>query len=649
VDKSNLSGTVLYITKTNKIWKIFKATKQRNFKGKIFGFDIETADDNKSFVMASLYDIQKEKAYLFYKKENLIRALKKKRFKNSIIVASNLNFDFFGLMFSQKEMLQFTTQFRGSDLVYAFSYIYKKNYTKRKGQSGNFGKITFIDTYNYCRMSVEQYGKLLGIPKLDKPDFLGQFPKTYEEFKILKEYNIRDSEISAKYLRFLYDAFELLGATPKMTIASTSMSLFRNKYLKDAFFQLKKKDLKNIFKAYYGGRVEAFKRGKIETQKLITESGEEIINKWNYYDFNSLYPSVMLNDFPNPNTMHHQHKNTVRYINNYEGVSHVEIFCPEMRYPLLPVKTTDKLLFPTGNFQGWYSHVELREAVRLGYTIKEVKETYYFTETCSPFKEFVNDLYKIRRKYQSDKDENGVSNPMESVVKLLLNANYGKYGQKFENRDNWTPFNHTEEELNALPDFERVGDFLRIKEKDGTPAVFCIPIWALYVTAYGRLKLHKAISEHNAIYCDTDSLITLDKIQESTKLGELKLEMTINNGIIVKPKFYAFQGTDMQSGEPVEYVKMKGVGVRMSFPQFCSFMVNPEVAYMKFTKFKEAIRRKLIPNEIQNITKHLSLEDNKRIWETDFNPLKLQESTPINMETFKYDKDIKLYKECLKC
>ncbi len=46
-------------------------------------------------------------------------------------------------------------------------------------------------------------------------------------------YNLKDSEISYKFMRFLFDSFEELGASPKMTIASTSMSLFKNKFLGD--------------------------------------------------------------------------------------------------------------------------------------------------------------------------------------------------------------------------------------------------------------------------------------------------------------------------------------------------------------------------------------------------------------------------------
>lgn len=48
-------------------------------------------------------------------------------------------------------------------------------------------------------------------------------------------------------------------------------------------------------------------------------------------------------------------------------------------------------------------------------------------------------------------------------------------------------------------------------------------------------------------------------------------------------------------------------------------------------KFKESIRRGFIPNEIQEITKIVNLEDNKRYWNSTFNYRGFQESRPIKV------------------
>jgi len=604
-------------------YSLLSPTQQHGCNKKIYGFDIETYDNNKKFLMASITDGETD--WVFRDKRKLIDFLKTKRFKDSYIVASNLGFDFFGTFFGEKEIQCFEWIMRGSSLIYAKTYIKNKQFHKKyvKGEGQTSKPLCFIDTFNYCNLSVEKLGKILNYEKLPKPSFLGQEPKNVKEWDEMIAYNIRDSRISCEYMKFLYDSFMTLGATPKLTIASTSMSLFKNKYLTDKYWRHPKPVLEDIFKGYYGGRTEAFKRGRFFEH--------------NYYDFNSLYPSVMINDFPNPNTLRTNHRNTVKYINEFHGMSEVSIFCPDMKIPLLPVRTKEKLLFPTGDFRGWYTHIEIRKAVQEGYTIKKVHKCYYYKETCRPFEKYVTDLYKLRLKYKAE------GNAMESVVKLCMNSLYGKFGQKFKDMDEFIAFDHSEEQLAELGRFERLGDFIRVKKESIEPSAFCIPIWASYVTAYGRIKLWDALVVTDPVYCDTDSIITEKELPTSNKLGDLKLEMPIDYGIIVKPKFYA-----IGSGDD-EYIKIKGVAKHLDMDEFSLLMLNPKVHYQKFLKFKESIRRGFIPNELQQTEKNLSLEDTKRLWEKRFNPMILQDSDPVNMETFKYDKDIKLYKECLKC
>ena len=602
----------------------FKATKQQKFKGKIYGFDIETYNKNKSFLMATIFGDKEQ--WVFRDKDKLINFLKTKRFKNSVIVATNLNFDFFGTFFNKSDMKFFNLLFRGGGLIYAKTYLRNKKFNKnskdydengnQKGKTG--GRLVFLDTMNYSFMSVKKCGELIGIPKLKSPDYIGKRkPKNKAEWDYMTKYNMRDSEISKKYLEYLYQSFEQIGATPKLTIASTSMSLFKNKYLKDVYFRLNEPDLLEHFEAYYGGRTETFARGKIEG--------------YNYYDINSLYPSVMINEFPNPNTHRVTYKNSLQYIRNFEGISKVDIYCPDMAIPLLPFRTKEKLLFPCGKFTGWYSHVELRHALKLGYKILHVHKSHYYKETCSPFSEFVNDLYNKRKKYKAE------GSSMEYVYKILLNSFYGKLAQKFTDKDNWTPFNHTPAELEKIQDFEIIGDYIRIKNSRVKPTNFCFPIWALYVTAYGRIKLHDYMLKTNPVYVDTDSLITKEILSESKELGGLKLEMYIKRGIIIKPKMYALQDYNNKS-----YVKIKGVSQRFDFDEFGKFIQNPIARYKKFMSFKESVRRNFIPNEIQNIKKDLTLNDTKRVWLGDFNPNIFQESESQKIsEVENYDKNTK--------
>ena len=575
---------------------ILKCTKQKKSNKKIYGFDIETYDNNKKFYCASIWGDDYYK--FFFSKREVIEELKHSRYRNCIVCATNLGFDFMGTFFGEPEEDKFQILFRGSDLLFARTYIIdgkynRRSYTGKKRGEGNTGhSILFLDTFNYAKISVEKAGSIIKLPKLKKPACLGRLPKNEEEKAEMLKYNLRDSEVSQKFMKFLYESFSELGATPKNTIASTTMSLFKNKYLgDDIYWRQPKEILLDLFKGYYGGRTEGIGRGKIQ--------------EYNYYDINSLYPFVMLNSFPDPNHCRTTKKNTLEHIEKYEGMSKVDIVCPPMQYPYLPHRYDGKLLFTVGDWTGWYTHYELNKALSLGYKINKVHKTHYYTKTCKPFVNFVNDLYKLRLQFKDKK------NPMEKVVKLLLNSLYGKFGQKFQNKDNYISGDTTLEELQKYDYVEPVGNYFRIKT-DCEPSSFCIPIWASYVTAYARTVLHDFMVQCHPVYVDTDSVICKGTLSTSSVLGDMKLEMKIHNGWIVKPKMYAVHGE--LDNEKISMVKVKGIGKRLTIEEFRDLLENPKVAYLKFTKFKEAIRRGLIPNELLEMEKNLSLDDNKRVW-----------------------------------
>ncbi len=581
-------------------------TRQLHNTRQIYGFDIETYDKNRKFYCASVFGNKIEKT--FYEKQELINYFKTKKFKHSIVAATNLQFDFFGTFHDAEEVQEFNTLFRGSDLLSARSYIINKEFSRKNTEDKKNG-IIFLDTLNYAKQSVEQLGKILKIPKLNKPKCIGRLPRNNIEKQEMEVYNMRDSEISKKYIDFLYDSFERLGATPKITIASTSMSLYKNKYLKQVYYQSSEESLIEQFKSYYGGRTEAFNRGRIK--------------KYYYYDYNSLYPSVMCNKYPDPNTQRESNRDTTRYLEEYEGITKVTIGLDYLEKPLLPVmqiiNNQRKLIFPTGTWTGYYTNVELRQAIKLGYEIQKVHKSIYFKQNCYPFKTYVKDLYNLRMDYKQS------NNPMEKVVKLFMNSLYGKFGQKFLDRDNWIPMPKSYTELLKYKTFERIGNFLRIKQ-DNKPANFCIPIWASYTTAMARIKLHKLLLKTNAIYCDTDSVITKDdSITDSKKLGELKLEDKIIEGVIIKPKFYGYKSKNGYK------IVAKGIGTRLSYGAMLEIIQNPKVTYQKFMKLKESIRRGYIPNYIMEIEKNLTLEDNKRQWYEKFNINGTQASEPIKI------------------
>jgi len=598
----------------------FKSTRQRLLTNKIFGFDIETYDDNKGFLLAGIYgrDERYNRDYFktFYSKKELFNELRTNHlFRNSILYATNLSFDFWGSFFGEEEAGAFRTCDRNGKLLSAKTFfkglnentIFVSSGKKPTKSKQSYKSLEFIDTMNYAQMSVAQMGKLLKIPKLKSPIFGKSWKEMTEEEKdYMIIYNKRDCEVSYKFMKDIFiPAFESLGASVNLTIGSTAMSLFKNKYLGDRVVHpCAIHILRRLFLGFYGGRTEIFSRGSF-------------VNA-NYYDFNSLYPSVMHDyEFPDPNSMRVSKTNRQDYIMHCEGVSEVEITIPKMHIPPLPYRHDGKLIFPYGKLRGSWSHIELRHAVEnCGCTITKVYESIYYVVNCKPFKQFVSDLYSKRLEYQAEEEYN----PMEKVVKLLMNNLFGKFAEQFDERGKNVHKNAvTEKDLEKSIKFQVVGEFFKIISNED-PKPHCIPIWALYVTAYGRVKMHKAMMSHqNIIYCDTDSLITHDTIPTSNKLGDLKLERDIAFGLCIKPKMYA---TFSSNGD--DFVKMKGLARKYqpkSFKEFSEdFIKSPMRTYHHFIKFNEAIRNgRVVPNQITLKHKNFSLEDNKRNWKFKFN------------------------------
>jgi hypothetical protein len=603
--ESNTAGHVLF-------QKRLRSTKQKGKRHKIAGFDIETCDDNKTFVCCSLVARGREPLF-FTKKEDFLKEIScRRKWGNYWIFATNLGFDFFGMMFGTDYIGKFGLVWRGSDLISAKAYYTDKGLSSKVEDRNNHKYLQFVDTMNYIKFGVKDLGdKLLKMKKLDYKE-IGQMPRTIPEWAEMKKYNIQDATITLESAHYIQDSIIALGGDMKLTIASCAMKLFKNKYLEGSYIIHDKEILLNIFKAYFGGRTEVFKRG--------------LFKNLYYHDVNSMYPYIMQSkSFPNPNSLRVQLNGNVNIINDYEGVSHVVMFVPKTKYPILPYRTVDNVVFPYGVFEGWYTNIELREAVKNGAKYLRVFECYYYTELCRPFVRFVDDLYRKRLQYKAD------NNPMHEITKSLLNNLYGKFNQKFIGKDDIKHINCCSiEEIQQ--GVLRIGDFVYLK-KDSEPSSFNVNIWGTYVTAYARLLLRQYIKDYDAVYVDTDSIICEKKIEDRKELGALKIEHFIEKGVFVRPKMYAFVN-NMSNPKDSNILKCKGVNLKrnnLGYLDFLDLLKDFKVTQQRFTKFKTSLKSRgdLQPNQIVNIIKEYGLEDKKRLWKYKFNPEKSQDSEPL--------------------
>lgn len=559
-------------------------------KKRFIGFDVETYGKDNKFYSGGLYWYDKKyKKYIFryfIDKEIMAKFMLTRKFRNMYIVATNLTFDFTVVFYDTPYWNKFRTLQRDGNILLASYDLNNKN-----------GKIRFIDTSNYAPfVSVSNLGKIIGVDKLEQPKFLGKKPKNEDERLELQNYNMFDCKISFKFMEFFQDTINMLGGTLKLTIGSTSLSTYRMNYQKHSLvkesYVVNDSSIKDfIFEGYYGGRTEVFKRG--------------VIKDVHYYDVNSLYPFAMKNNFPMPTSAEIPKNPSLKNIIKYEGVSNCKVTSPKINKPFLPYRFDGKLMFPTGTFQGTWNHNELRKAYELGYKIVPIKQLIY-TETFRPFDEFVDKLYALRTKYKNEK------NPIEFVIKILMNSLYGKFGMKKIERYDIIDLDSMDwEEVTKLAGSSEV-EFIEdtnkmiIRSTKKFDGIYSFPIFASYVTSYARIHMYDFLKNENVVYSDTDSVISTSKLNNCSELlGQMKHEGSYDKAIFVKPKFYSL-------GE--DYIKIKGLS-KANCKDFIRILNGETIIKEKFSKLKESVKRGKLPNRIIEVPKKYSLIDNKRIWE----------------------------------
>jgi len=583
-------------------------------------FDAETYGKDNTFLLGGYYD---ENGYTYTTDIDEYRELllsKRMRY----VVATNLMFDLTVTFHDSEYWDKFKIIMRQGQLICARYNIDldKKGHAKRS--------VRFIDTMNYARLSVEQMGKLVGIEKLERPKWLGKKPKNKKQWDELIRYCEYDCRITYEYMLLLQRTINTIGGELKTTIGSTAMNLYQRKYLPVGFMrdEAKLKGVKAfVEQSYYGGRVEAFKRGRLEEHHNLK-----------LYDINSMYPFIMANfDVPMPESVFKPKTNTIDNL-RYEGVSLCKIrYKPHpddkyYNYPLLPVRYEKRLVFPHGEWIGHYTHVELRRALSLGYDI-DILESVCYARKWNMFASYVNDLYKLRMS-ASDKSE-------EHTYKLLLTSLYGKFGTKaFSDTKFYDMRDKPDSEIEAFS-FEyfntenevygEVTDSGYIQKPQEAKAGYVLPIIASYITARSRILLHEYIATYEAWYCDTDSLITDHEIETSKALGSLKIEEEIENGMIVRAKFYRTDKRVKLKGIPKQIVTEAGKQP-LTAREFDQIVLDKVVTFDRFTKLREAYKRGISVNSILRVTKQLDMVDSKREWDEPFSSEKLVSSKPLTVK-----------------
>jgi hypothetical protein len=406
--------------------------------------------------------------------------------------------------------------------------------------------LLMMDNCNLFAGSIEKWGMAVGFPKMTRPAYTA--PDT-EWFPYCK----RDVEIMVKLWEQWFPFLDEHGlGIFHTTIGSQAFSGYRHSYMNHKIY-IHTDDVATRLErsAYYGGRTEPFYVGQIEGETLYK------------LDVNSMYPHVMrrylypthLQKVGTSMTMEDLHLS----LDRGGIIATVELECKE---PIFPQKLTDKNVYPIGQFAATLTTPELRYAYDRHWIVKVGEYATYRMRDI--FAEYVDYFYALKLRYQATGD-----NLHRSLVKLLLNSLYGKFGQSgYEDRiigtcepDEWSvSYGYDATDRHPFTIYRGGGTIIQ-QNRCGEGFNSFVAI-AAHVTAYGRMYLWNLIcraGKRNVYYVDTDSLIVnragydaLAPLVNPERLGYLKVEATATTLEIRSPKDYLFGQHLVRKGVPVE-------------------------------------------------------------------------------------------------
>lgn len=519
--------------------------------------------------------------------------------------------------------------------------------SKLKDLGKNFSVDVVKSIYPYkfvndINISMNYIGKIPGIECFDdlkKEEYTDYCNKFENNIWSLRDETVKycENDVKSLYLiikEFQIKIFRLFEADINKypTLSSLAFAIYRMRYLKDYQIPCITGEIyKNLKKSYTGGSVDVY-----------IPVGENV----NRYDVNSLYPAVM-SEFPSPVGKITKFKGDIlKYQSNPFGFFLVNIKTPEnLHIPILQTRVKNKngvrTISPLGEWSGWYFSEEILNAQKYGYKV-EIIWGYLF-EKQYIFKEFVHDLYELKKKSKKN-------TPDYTISKLLLNSLYGRFGMSPDKETNIIVKGNSEiDKYIKLNNDKRISikDVLKLDEdvelisytnykEDEEHSTFdniSVSI-ASSITSYARIKMAeiKIKYSNNIYYSDTDSIdldITLPDKYISNKLGDFKFEHEFKKIVYIAPKVYATIIERSEKYKPnTEYIVIKGYKDKtVSYEQIAKLVNENENLKLKHEKWYSDLCKGEVRTKEDTYTLMATESKRKLIYENN----KLVRTTPYKL------------------
>ena len=361
-------------------------------------------------------------------------------------------------------------------------------------------KLTLIvmNNGNLFDGSIEAWGKVLGIDKLEMPTD----DRPFDEWVT---YCSRDTEIMVamwdKLFMFM-DEHDL--GNFKVTKASMALSSFRHRFMNTPIAIHEHKESIALERdSYHGGRFEALQIGNHPVQ--------------DYYitDITSMYGWIMA-EYELPYELR-GYKETCTVVElmkrcaKYCVIADVDITIDEA---IIPQKINDKMVYRPGSFRACLTTDEIKYVYEHGVIHNVYRISWYYK--AKVLSEYARYFLALKDKYELEDNQ-----VMRQMVKLFLNALYGKFGQHGYNdeiigeckEDEFQFINAYDYDTKERYTIAKYGGAIHETKVTDSGYNTFVAI-ASHITAYGRLyitRLAKMAGWSNVYHIATDSLVCNSK------------------------------------------------------------------------------------------------------------------------------------------
>ena len=321
-----------------------------------------------------------------------------------VVMAHNMDYD----------QLALHADGRGDFMPDGFRLDLEKSFISLNGMNGPYlityetkenAVVVFADTTNYYRVStVEQLGKSFGTPKLDM--LANQTDADW--FTYCRQDTFIIYTAMEGFIQFFWNESGLIN--PGVSTSQASDRLYRTKFMpRDSIWP---HPIEAEYLSSHGGATESFYSG------IPSDDWGKLFKM----DRNSMYPAEAIGRIPTIlSKLSSYGKNQVERGLMEEDLIwlvHANVSIPYLR-ECLPSIQEGRLLFPCGDFSGWFWDVELKLLTELGGDYEIIEGYGYHAKAV--FTKYMEHMYEVKEKASTDGDE-----VIRLMAKLYLNSILGK-------------------------------------------------------------------------------------------------------------------------------------------------------------------------------------------------------------------------------